>query len=108
MIASRPMTSAHFSSLIGSHKSSNFAPAFFFLNAERRRALKVLYAVCRTLDDAADKPHADPRAYLSAWKTAFESRSAAPLAAWGQKDLAVEFLAIMERYGLPTYAMTDL
>jgi phytoene/squalene synthetase len=37
-----------------SYRQSHFSPAFFCLPAERRQALKILYAVCRLLDDTVD------------------------------------------------------
>ena len=42
------------------HRKSHFAPAFLFLEPKRRHALKVLYAVCRLLDDAVDIKSDDP------------------------------------------------
>jgi phytoene synthase len=94
--------------LLNSYKTSHFAPAFLFLSAERRRALKLLYAVCRTLDDAADQGRADAAQYLEAWKKAFVSDDAEAVASFGQKELAREFLETVRRYDMPKHALIDL
>lgn len=91
-----------------SYKSSHFAPAFFFLPSERRRALKILYAVCRVLDDAVDQPHVDARGFLAAWKTCFKTRDPRAVEAHGHAALAREFLEVMKRYNLPEFALVDL
>lgn len=90
------------------YRASHFAPAFFFLPAERRRALKVLYSVCRTLDDAVDQPHQDAAGVLAAWKKCFESRNIGVLDSYGQEDLGREFIDVAERYKLPQFALIDL
>lgn len=90
------------------YKSSNFAPAFLFLTPERRRALKILYAVCRVLDDAVDLGRDEPETFLAAWKSVFENEEARPLKKFGQYELALEFIAVAKLYKLPLHAMIDL
>jgi phytoene synthase len=91
-----------------SYKSSHFAPAFFFLSAERRRALKILYAACRALDDAVDHGHDDARGFLDAWKECVTTRQPGALEKYGQADLGREFIEVFERYKLPEFAFIDL
>lgn len=50
-------------------KGSSFAPAFLFLSAPRRRALGALYAFARAVDDAVDRPSADPAGDLARWRS---------------------------------------
>jgi phytoene synthase len=91
-----------------SYKASNFAPAFFFLSSDRRHALKILYAVCRALDDAVDNGHPDARGLLAAWKESVKTRQTAALEKYGHADLGREFFAVVERYKLPEFAFIDL
>jgi phytoene synthase len=54
---------------------SSFRPAFFFLNADRRRALSAYYGYARAVDDIADDPALDAArktALLEAWRGAVE------------------------------------
>lgn len=55
---------------------SSFRPAFFFLSAERRRALSAYYGYARAVDDIADDPARDAAwktARLEEWKSAVEN-----------------------------------
>lgn len=87
---------------------SHFAPAFFLLSKNRRRALQVLYAVCRVLDDATDKEMVDPQGFLSAWKDVFTAEKTDQVAIYGQLRLAREFIEIRQHYDIPTFALVDL
>jgi 4,4'-diapophytoene synthase len=91
-----------------SYKSSHFAPAFFFLSSDRRYALKILYAVCRALDDAVDNGHPQARELLAAWKTSVQSRNSDGLKPFGHDELGREFFDVLERYKLPEFAFIDL
>jgi len=93
---------------IASYRASHFAPAFLFLSSERRRALKVLYAVCRTLDDAVDNGHPDARNFLKAWRDCFVEHRPEALRPYQQELLAREFIDVVNRYTIPTFALTDL
>jgi 15-cis-phytoene synthase len=92
----------------GSVRQSHFAPAFLFLPRARREALKILYQVCRALDDAVDIGHVDPRGYLQAWRESFSLMKADPLKIYGDENLSSEFLRIAKLYGIPMSVMTDL
>ncbi len=91
-----------------SYRASHFAPAFFFLPSEKRRAMKLLYAVCRVLDDAVDQGLPNAGDFLNAWKTCFVTRQTQALEPFGQSDLAREFIDVVLRYNLPQFALVDL
>jgi 15-cis-phytoene synthase len=57
-------------SALDAFKSSNFAPAFFLLPAEKRQALKAVYAFCRAVDDAVDEGRdaAEAKQVLDSWR----------------------------------------
>ena len=87
---------------------SHFAPAFCILPADRRRALQVVYAFFRVVDDAIDDAQvADPGAYVAAWRTALRERRADAAAPWGQAPLAATLLDVIARYGVPWQALDD-
>lgn len=90
------------------HRQSHFAPAFLFLSAERRQALKTLYAVCRTLDDAVDVGIPDKEGFLAAWKQVFESQESNAVDPFGQRGLATDFLEAADKFGIPLSAMVEL
>ncbi|OVE75647.1 hypothetical protein BVX98_07225, partial [bacterium F11] len=91
------------------YRQSHFAPAFVFLPAERRQALKVLYAVCRILDDAVDKEdRGSPLPFLEAWRNVFEKKEAYFVKEFGYLDLAKQYLFISEQFQIPPFAMIDL
>lgn len=48
--------------------SRSFYLASSLLPHDKRQAVHALYAFCRTADDLVDRPSADPRAALSAWR----------------------------------------
>jgi phytoene/squalene synthetase len=95
------------SSLRG-YLKSHFAPAFYFLTPHRRRALKLLYAVCRLLDDAVDKSNPNAKGILAAWRRAIETGEVEPLREIRQEALGAEFLDMMKRFELPRFALIDL
>jgi len=90
------------------HRSSHFAPAFLFLKKDRRRALELLYAVCRVLDDAVDEPHPDPKGFLEAWRRVFSEKESHFVAPFGQQELAQSFLEQAARYQIPLSVMGEL
>ncbi len=94
--------------LISQYRKSHFAPAFLFLKADRRKALQILYAVCRVLDDAVDKGHENPEKFLQAWRQVFLDRNLEGINEFGQKNLAEEFLLCVDKYEIPLAAMIDL
>lgn len=57
---------------INPHKKSTFAPAFLFLNKEKRKALETVYGFCRIIDDIADEPAQNPGKELEFWKREIE------------------------------------
>ncbi|HAT71735.1 MAG TPA: squalene synthase HpnD [Elusimicrobia bacterium] len=89
---------------------SSFRPAFFFLNADRRRALSAYYGYARAVDDIADDPArgaAEKAAALNAWKAAVEGIFAGTTAsnrlelelAWAVKRFPLKrehFLLVLE------------
>ena len=53
---------------------SNFAYAFFLLDAERRAVLEAVYAFCRFVDDVADEAgRQDPAGLLGRWRTELDA-----------------------------------
>jgi phytoene synthase len=94
--------------IIRKHRQSSFAPAFWFLSRDRRRALEVLYAVCRLLDDVVDQNVSGAAAILAAWRKAFTDSDATAVADIGHQKMAEEFLAAVEKFGIPLSAMIDL
>ncbi|MCB4756599.1 MAG: phytoene/squalene synthase family protein [Elusimicrobia bacterium] len=101
------MTSLQSHFFKNAHLSSHFAPAFFFLTPERRKALRSLYAVFRLLDDAVDREGGNPAPLFEAWRDVFQRSDPARAAAIGQGPLAKEFLKVAERYDIPMLAMND-
>src|SRR5436190_20223824 len=94
--------------IITNHRQSHFAPAFWFLSRESRRALEILYAVCRTLDDAVDVGVKDAALFLAAWRHVFLEKDPQAVKVFQQTALATEFLEAAERFGIPLNAMIDL
>jgi phytoene synthase len=86
---------------------SHFAPAFFFLPADRRRALQTIYAFFRVLDDAVDVAGNDPVPFLDAWRTVLRDGRADAVHPWKQERLARELLETVKRYQVPEFALTD-
>lgn len=87
---------------------SHFAPAFFFLAPHRRKALKLLYTVCRVLDDAVDNLKGDPKPLLDAWKIVFSEKKPEAVESFYQTSLAADFLQAAIRFDIPLFAMVDL
>lgn len=94
--------------MVNSHRQSHFAPAFFFLTSERRKALEILYEVCRVLDDAVDVGQASPQEYLNAWKKVFSEGKSELLIPFGHRELAEKFLEVAASYKIPMSVMLDL
>lgn len=90
------------------HRQSHFWPAFFFLPRDRRKALKILYAVCRVIDDAVDVGHPNVEAFLDAWRHLFSNKNCSKLEPFGYVSLGEQFLIISESLGIPLTVMTDL
>jgi len=90
-----------------SYWQSHFAPAFFFLSKPRRRALQILYAVCRVLDDAVDKKNKAPVNFLLAWKEAFIQKNPDILIPFHYEALAKDFMAIAEEFRIPLWIFDD-
>ncbi len=88
--------------------SSHFAPAFYVLSPKRREALKVLYAVCRILDDTVDHPTGDPLPQIAAWRSAIEGNKASLLAQFGHEELGDKFLDVIKTYDIPLFSILDL
>lgn len=88
--------------------NSHFAPAFYFLAPHRRKALKLLYAICRLLDDAVDKPQHQPEEILWAWRNVFEKFDATFVERYGQKELASDFLLVIKKFDIPIFSLLDL
>src|SRR5882672_4037814 len=93
---------------LNAYQSSHFAPAFFFMSGPRREALKVLYKVCRVLDDAVDLNQGDPQALLNGWRQFLISKNPDDVAQFGHRGLAEKFVKVAENYGVPYYAISDL
>jgi len=91
-----------------SYRRSHFAPAFFLLPASKRKALQVLYEVCRQIDDAVDESNESPDAVLNAWDKFFRDHDAQVLGPFGLERLANEFLSVVTSFGLPWNVMADL
>lgn len=86
---------------------SNFAPAFFFLPAKRRRALQTIYAFFRLLDDAVDVAGHDPVPFLDAWRMVLRETRPDAVRAWGQEELATQLLDTVQRFQVPVFALLD-
>lgn len=89
------------------YQQSHFAPAFYFLAPGKRRALKLLYAVFRVLDDAVDKSPATAPPFLMAWKEAIQQRDPSPLSAFAQENLATDVLDVMKKFDIPPFLLID-
>ena len=86
---------------------SHFAPAFFFLPAERRRALQTVYAFFRVLDDAVDVAGQNPVPFLEAWRVVLRDARPDAVRSWGKEDLAAELLSTVRRFQVPAFALMD-
>lgn len=84
---------------------SNLAFALHILPAERREAMVVFYAFCRTMDDLADdaeRPVDERRAALEAWKSGLLHGFAEP------DEFQREVLELRERHQLPDELLTAI
>lgn len=90
---------------------SNFAPAFWLLPADRRRALSAVYAFARVVDDTVDEMGdaqnrpAEARALLNDWRRAIATGTMDRpeyAALWGAVAAAVE------RFGIETANLSTL
>ncbi len=87
---------------------SHFAPAFYFLTPDRRKALKILYAVFRVLDDAVDQSgDKDPKPFLDAWLAFFEGHGPDVLKDFGCQDLAANFDVVSKKFDIPSFSLLD-
>jgi phytoene synthase len=87
-------------------RTSNFAPAFYFLRRDQRRALAGVYAFCRLVDDAVDqaaKP-AQARTVLERWRGYLETFPAHPSDTPLEKELAWA----LTNFSVPRAALLDL
>jgi len=60
------------------------------------------------LDDAVDKPVADPVSFLNAWRRVFQTGTPNPVMRYGQEGLAQNFLEMVRRFDIPSFALVDL
>jgi phytoene synthase len=82
-------------------QSRTFYKASSLLPAEKRRAVRALYAFCRITDDIIDRAGDDPEAALAAWKQ--RSLTAAPTP---DDPVVLAWADTRARYGIPTqYAL---
>ena len=86
---------------------SHFAPAFFFLSPERRRALQTVYGFFRILDDAVDDAVGDPTPYLDAWRAVLREKRSHYLKPWGHEAKADGILLVVKTYDIPLFALND-
>jgi phytoene synthase len=86
---------------------SHFAPAFFFLPSENRRALQAVYAFFRVLDDAVDAGQEDPRPLMDGWRNCLREKRPEILTPWNQEPIARELLSVMDRFHVPDFALMD-
>lgn len=83
--------------LITAEHSRSFHFASRFLPADKRRAIRALYAFCRVTDDIVDEPKTDARAAIEAWR----SRTLGE-AAFEDDPVAVAWRDARERFQIPT------
>lgn len=83
--------------------SKSFYAATSFLPAEKRRAIRALYAFCRTSDDIVDRPEGDAAGRLALWSDKVLSLRTDPsdpvLAAWADARM---------RYSIPSRYVKQL
>ncbi|PWH13787.1 MAG: squalene synthase [Anaerolineae bacterium] len=86
------------STAITAHYSKSFYFASAFLPAPKRRAVRALYAFCRTVDDLVDVrvDHSDPRQALQVWRHLLYHPSAEP-----QDLVALAWIDTLQRYAIP-------
>lgn len=102
------MTSPAVSESITRRSASNLALAFILLPADKRRAMAVLYAFCREVDDAADedtRPVDERRSRLAAWR---EDVRAACNGGRPQFPVNRELQPVIARFRLPFELFDEL
>jgi phytoene synthase len=83
--------------------SKSFYFSSQFLSPESRRAVRALYAFCRTTDDTVDMAEGDPARALAAWVQ--QARAARPVSA---DPVLVAWSDTRARYGLPARLVDEL
>jgi len=89
-------------------RTSNFAPAFLFLPADRQHALRNLYAVFRVLDDAVDQGHPEAKKILTAWQEFVRQKDPQLVAPFGHQELAQGLLVGVKEYGIELFPVSDM
>ena len=92
---------------LASFLKSHFAPAFCFLSPERRRALQVVYAFFRVIDDVVDEGKQDPAPLIAGWLAAIREKRPSAVREWGHEAFAEKLLSVVERFGVPAFALED-
>lgn len=82
--------------LVTARNSRTFYMASALLPPEKRRAIRCLYAFCRTTDDIVDLPGHDPRQELGQW----EERALAKVPA-NMDDVLLAWHVVRNRYAIP-------
>src|SRR2546425_5679241 len=91
---------------LGRTTASNFYYSFLLLPAAERRAIKVVYAFCRLLDDIVDEDQTgrSPYAELQYWRGEIEScYQSSPTCEFGER-----LLVSIEEFDLPKQPFLDL
>ncbi len=90
-------------------RASNFAPAFFFLPAERRLALQAVYAFCRAVDDSVDHEHDPARAKdaLDEWRDLLQNPEKEPSARIDRRTWEA-LSAALDEYDISVRHLLDL
>jgi 15-cis-phytoene synthase len=84
------------------HHSKSFFLSSQLLPAEKRRAIRVLYAFCRTSDDIVDQPGTDLARALACWVAQVQTPQAthhSVLLAWHE---------VVARYNIPQHLVNEL
>jgi phytoene synthase len=85
------------------HHSKSFFFSSQFLSPETRRAVRALYAFCRTTDDTVDLAEADPARALAAWVQQARASRPAP-----HNPVLVAWHDTRTRYALPSTLVDEL
>jgi phytoene synthase len=87
---------------------SHFAPAFFLLPAERRRALQKLYSFFRHLDDIVDLQTPEKaRGPVAAWRRFFVTLKSQEMEYFHCGKEAAELLSVIKMYDIPIFPFID-
>lgn len=99
-------------------RESNFSLGFTFLPEEKRRAIHVVYAFCRFVDDVSDEEEAEPGAAAKAGHAKADPRTL--LGRWTQEldrvykegtathPISVALLDVLKRFKIPRDGFQDL